>query len=81
MLLILHFSFPKDEKQRGIWIAFVRLHLGPSWMLTIKTTRLCSDHFTPEDYLVGCALRVLKENVAPTIYNKENQQSQASNVS
>ncbi|XP_057195137.1 uncharacterized protein LOC130557432 isoform X2 [Triplophysa rosa] len=43
------FKFPKNDNVRNKWIHFVKSHLDGE--LTITTnTRLCSDHFTPDNF-------------------------------
>jgi len=42
-------SFPKDEAMVRKWIIKIKQDLGPDFKLN-DSTRVCSAHFTPDDY-------------------------------
>ncbi|XP_022099294.1 uncharacterized protein LOC110983925 [Acanthaster planci] len=61
-------NFPKDEKQRSLWIQNIRREPGVHFKIT-RNTYVCSEHFKPDDFkrtLTG--IRILKPGVAPTVF-------------
>ena len=42
-------AFPKDEKQRRLWVQFVRRHRA--CFTPLSSSALCSIHFKPIDFV------------------------------
>ena len=65
-------SFPDVATHTGkIWIAKIRRDPGPDFVIN-KNTKVCSLHFTPDDYISGdplhAARRVLKATAVPSVF-------------
>lgn len=65
-------SFPDVTTDRGkSWLVKIRRDLGPTFVIN-KNTKVCSLHFTAEDYISGDALnsarRVLKPTAIPSVF-------------
>ena len=53
-------AFPKDDQLRRRWIAAIKRDKGRFFAIG-SDTRVCSAHFTAEDYLAQCGPEVLSE--------------------
>ena len=65
-------SFPDVTTCTGkMWIAKIRRDPGPDFVIN-KNTKVCSHHFTPDDYISGDVLhsarRVLKGTAVPSVF-------------
>ena len=65
-------SFPDVKTDRGkLWIAKIRRDPGSNFVVNLNT-KVCSLHFTTDDYISGDAInskrRVLKATAVPTIF-------------
>ena len=65
-------SFPDITTDKGkTWLAKIRRDSGPNFVVN-KNTKVCSLHFTAEDYISGNALysarRVLKPTTVPSVF-------------
>ena len=71
------FLSPTTDKERALkWIAKIRRNPGPEFLIII-TTKMCSNHFTIEDYTLGsrdelAAWRVLKKTAIPSLFPWSN---------
>jgi len=58
------------------WIAKIRRDLGPDFEIN-SNTKVCSNHFTPEDFSCGgtnshAVRRVLKKTAIPSLFSWSN---------
>lgn len=61
--------FPADKQLRAQWIRAIRRNPGEHFTIT-KSIKVCSKHFTEEDFLVGVASgrHLLKDNAVPSVF-------------
>ncbi|ROJ99488.1 THAP domain-containing protein 1 [Anabarilius grahami] len=62
---------PTHHIQRRAWLAAVNKN-PKTPLMTLKKWRVCSEHFTPEDYT--CTGTRLKDEATPTIFKSLTQQ-------
>ena len=68
-------SFPSDKKRKKEWIAKIKRDSGAKFNLT-KSTKICSEHFTCDDYTTTFADLLLprekpqlKSNAVPSVFS------------
>ncbi|ROJ78715.1 THAP domain-containing protein 1 [Anabarilius grahami] len=72
---VMFHRIPTHHIQRRAWLA--ALNKNPKTpLMTLKKWRVCSEHFTPEDYT--CTGTRLKDEATPTIFKSLTQQSGSS---
>ena len=69
---LLFHAFPDVKTEKGkLWIAKIRHNPGRNFVVN-QNTKVCSLHFTEDDYISGDAIRskrrVLKATAFPTIF-------------
>jgi len=71
-------SFPDVKSTKGKqWIRLIRRDPGKHFVIT-KSTKVCSTHFKPDDFVSGTKKRCLDPNAAPSIFPWNQKQSHGS---
>uniref|UniRef100_A0A8C6V119 THAP domain-containing protein 1 n=1 Tax=Neogobius melanostomus TaxID=47308 RepID=A0A8C6V119_9GOBI len=73
--VVMFHRFPNNRKRRKVWLA--ALNMDPTTPVEVlKKWRVCSEHFTEEDY-TSSGLR-LKDKAIPTVWRSRMQQIRSS---
>ncbi|ROL48788.1 THAP domain-containing protein 1 [Anabarilius grahami] len=72
---VMFHRIPTHHIQRRAWLAALNKNQKTP-LMTLKKWRVCSEHFTPEDYT--CTGTRLKDEATPTIFKSLTQQSGSS---